>query len=92
MSRFAGAVTIVDGDGAVIADVEASLVGEEPDAPGYVRWFGVLKGDFDAFDLMEGAPSLRLPDGREAPFRLARTDLVLPRKGIDILGQGEPPF
>lgn len=92
MGRFAGLVTIVAADGTVMQGIEASLVGAEPTDRAEERWFGTIKGDFDAFDLMEGTPTLQFPDGASAPFRLNRTDLVLPRKGIEIVGTGEPPF
>jgi hypothetical protein len=76
---------MVSDDGTVIDGAEASLVvPEEPIAA--EPWFGTVKGDFDAFDLMDGTPSLQLPDGRQAPFRLSRTDLVVAREGIAIVG------
>lgn len=93
MPVFNGRVRIVAADGTVIDDIEASLVSTDPGDDRAEEWFGTIKGDFDAFDLMEGTPTLHVTEGgASGPFRLARTDLVLPRKGIDILGIGKPPF
>jgi hypothetical protein len=91
MGNYTGTATIVAGDGSVFEGVEISLVAPEEPA-GAERWFGTLRGDFDAFSLMEGQSSLRLPDGREAPFRLSRTDLVVAREGVQIVGLDDPPF
>lgn len=91
MGSYSGPATIlVDGVG-LIDEVEASLV--VPERPvGDDGWFGTLRGDFDAFDLMDGDLSLRLPDGRASRFRLSRSDLVAPRQGVDIVGIDVPPF
>ena len=81
MSTYDGPATIVAGDGTTIDGVDVTLVAPEQPV-GDEAWFGTVRGDFDVFDLMDGTPSLRLPDGREASFRLSRTDLVLPRQGV----------
>jgi hypothetical protein len=91
MGNYTGTATILAGDGSVFEGVEISLV--SPDEPtGDERWFGTVRGDFDAFALMEGTPSLRLVDGRESQFRLSRTDLVVARQGVEIIGLDDPPF
>ncbi len=91
MSTYDGPAVLLTSDGTLAGDVEASLVA--PDDPGALDpWFGTVKGDFDAFDLMDGTPQLRLPDGRQSPFRLSRTDLIVLHMGVDIVGLGDPPF
>jgi hypothetical protein len=88
---YDGPATLLAADGTVAGEVDASLVapdGDDADEP----WFGTVKGEFDAFDLMDGEPVLRLPDGRDATFRLQRTDLVVPRMGVRIVGTAPPPF
>jgi hypothetical protein len=91
MGNYVGTATILAGDGSVFEGVEISLTAAE-EAVGAELWFGTVRGDFDAFSLMEGQPSLRLPDGREARFRLSRTDLVVARAGVEIVGLDDPPF
>jgi hypothetical protein len=91
MAKFSGTATVLAGDGSVFDGIEVSLVApEEP--VNDERWFGTIKGDFDAFALMEGRSALRFDDGREGPFRLSRTDLVVARQGVQIIGIGDPPF
>lgn len=41
---------------------------------------------------MDGDATIRLPGGDESTFSLARTDLVLPRGGLQIVGTGPAPF
>lgn len=90
MGSYRGPAEVVTAEGETI-DVEADLVApEEP--VGSERWFGKLLGDIDAFDLMDGTAILRLPSGRSAEFRPSRTDLVLPRGGVEITGAGPPPI
>lgn len=91
MSTYRGKATLLSGDGSLVGEVDAALTAPET-AGAQEPWFGTIWGDFDAFDLMESVPSVRLPGGREAPFRLSRTDLVLPRLGTGIVGIDEPPF
>jgi hypothetical protein len=91
MASFDGTATILAADGSQYDAIEVALVApEEP--VNDERWFGTIKGDFDAFSLMEGDSKLRLADGQEAPFRLSRTDLVVARQGVQIIGIGDPPF
>jgi hypothetical protein len=91
VGTYNGRATVVADDGSVFDDVEVALVA--PDQPvGGERWFGTLKGDFDAFALMDGTSILRLADGRELPFELSRTDLVVARQGVQITGRGDAPF
>jgi hypothetical protein len=89
---YDGPATLVADDGGVLGEVEASLVSPDADDGAVEPWFGTVKGEFDAFDLMDGTPSLRLPDGRASTFRLSRTDLVVPRMGVDVVGTAPPPF
>ena len=87
MSNYTGIGVIVTPDGTILEDIAVSLVVTDgSDEP----WFGTISGDFDPFDLMEGESLLRLPDGREARFRLSRTDLLVPRRGVEIVGLGTP--
>jgi hypothetical protein len=85
MAAYDGPVSIVIDDGSVIDEVVASLVCPEEQV-GDEPWFGTIRGDFDAFDLMDGTPTLRIPDGRASSFKLLRTDLVVPRQGIEVVG------
>lgn len=91
MGNYTGTATVMAGDGSVFEDVEIALVSPE-DPTANEPWYGTLRGDFDAFALMEGTSSLKLGDGREAPFRLSRTDLVVARQGVEIVGLDDPPF
>jgi hypothetical protein len=91
VGSYRGTATILAEDGSVFDDVAVELV--SPDEPvGDERWFGTIKGDFDAFALMEGSSRLRLEDGHEVEFRLSRTDLVVARAGVEIIGLDDPPF
>src|SRR5581483_11979692 len=85
MAAYEGPVTMIADDGTRIDGADGSLVIPD-DPPPDEPWFGTVKGDFDAFDLMEGTPTLVLPDGRRAPFKLTRTDLVVAREGVDVTG------
>jgi hypothetical protein len=91
MGNYTGTATVLAGDGSVFEGVEIDLVAPDEPVEGE-PWFGTLRGDFDAFSLMEGQSSLRLANGREAPFRLSRTDLVVARQGVQIVGLDVPPF
>lgn len=92
MATYNGPVTIVTADGAEVGDVEASLVSRMQDDPGDGAWFGTIRGEFDAFDLMDGESRIKLPDGHESGFVLTRTDLVVARAGVQIRGTGPAPF
>jgi hypothetical protein len=92
VATYNGPASIVTADGGEVDEVEASLVSREQDDPGDGAWFGTIRGEFDAFDLMEGEATIKLPDGRESGFVLTRTDLVVARTGVQISGTGPTPF
>ena len=90
MAKYEGPAEVVTADGTTI-QVTADLV--VPDDPvGTVTWFGKIQGEVDAFDLMDGPSTLHLPDGGHGSFMPSRTDLVLPRGGVEISGIGRPPL